>query len=90
MEEACLAFWVLLLDHDLGSYQYQNALVSSAAVLGWDAVRKVWKRPQLYTQILSGLITVARMIVGLYACEQYEAEVRRLRNAGRDDATIEQ
>lgn len=90
MEEACLAFWVSLLDHDLGSHQYQNALVSGAAVLGWDAVREVWRRPQSYTQILSGLITVARMIVGLSACEQHEAEVRRLRDEGGDDATTEQ
>ena len=85
MEETCLAFWVSLLDHDLGSHQYQNALVSGAAVLGWDAVKQVWKRPQQYTQILSGLITVARMVVGLYACEQHTSEVRRLRDEGWDD-----
>ena len=90
LEEACLAFWVSLLDHDLGSHQYQNALVSGAAVLGWDVVKKVWKRPQQYTQILSGLITVARMVVGLYACEQHEADVRRLRDEGWDEVAVEQ
>ena len=30
------------------------------------------------------------MIVGLYACERHEAEIRRLRDEGGDDATIEQ
>lgn len=90
LEEACLAFWVSLLDHDVGSHQYQNALVSGAAVLGWDVVKRVWKRPQQYTQILSGLITVARMVVGLYACEQHDADVRRLRDEGFDEAATDE
>ena len=34
VDEACLAWWIALLDHQLEDHQYHSAMISSAAVLG--------------------------------------------------------
>ena len=63
-----LAFLVSLLDHQLGDDYYKSALVSATAVLGVDRDRG-WKSPLVYTTVLSGFVTVSKMLV-LYSAVQ--------------------
>lgn len=76
LSAACLAWWISLADQQLGDNEYVNALVSGAAVLGWNGPSKVWKTPINYPPTLSAIITVYRMLVVHHAHQQREREIQ--------------
>ena len=55
------SFLIALLDHDLRDSEYSSALVSGLAVLGLGK-QCAWRSALLYTQTLSAIVTVARML----------------------------
>jgi hypothetical protein len=63
----------MLLDHPLGDYEYESAILSGTAALGWDEVSGMWRPATVYTPILSAITTVARMLV------VFQAHRRRMR-----------
>jgi superfamily II DNA helicase RecQ len=88
LERHVLAFLIALLDHQLGDHYYKSALVSATAVLGIDR-NGGWKPPSKYTTALSGIVTVAKMLVLYSAVQARKQEVAELREAGgwsRQDA----
>jgi superfamily II DNA helicase RecQ len=78
LERHVLAFLIALLDHQLGDHYYKSALVSGTAVLGIDR-NCGWKPPSNYTTTLSGLVTVAKMLVLYSAVQARKQEVAELR-----------
>jgi hypothetical protein len=78
MDEACLTFWISLVDHELDDHEYENPLVSGAAVLGW-------KRAVNYTPTLSGVITTVRMLVVYHAHHERQAAIQCHRRDGYDE-----
>jgi superfamily II DNA helicase RecQ len=77
MDDACLTFWIMLLDHPLGDHQYESAILSGTAVIGWDDVSGMWRPATVYTPILSAITTVARMLVVFQAHRRRMREVQR-------------
>ena len=67
-----------MADHELRDHEYDSALVSGAAVLGWNGPKKTWKTPINYPPVLSGIITVFRMFVISHAHGQREREIGQL------------
>ena len=90
LEAACLEFWISLADHQLKDHEDESALVSGAALLGWDAIRGRWKIANDYTPPLSGIITLFRMLVVYRAYQQREAEVQQQRDCAYDEETAPQ
>jgi hypothetical protein len=89
--DACLAWWISLLDHPLDDHHYDNAMVSGSAVLGWnpnDGDKGVWRSPRDYPPVLSGIVSVARMLVVFQAHRLREREIAEMRQAGEDEDTI--
>ena len=89
LEDACLAWWISLLDHPLEDHHYDNAMVSGSAVLGWNpdgGDKGVWRSPRDYPPVLSGIVSVARMLVVYQAHRLREREVteRRLTEENKD------
>ena len=81
LERHVLAFLVSLLDHQLGDDYYKSALVSATAALGVDRDRG-WKSPLVYTTVLSGLVTVSKMLVLYSAVQAQKKEIAELRKTG--------
>jgi superfamily II DNA helicase RecQ len=77
LERRVLALLVSLLDHHLRDDYYQSALVSATAVLGVDR-NCGWKPPPNYTTLLSGVVTVAKMLVLYSAVQARKREVADL------------
>jgi superfamily II DNA helicase RecQ len=82
IEEACLEFWLSLLDHPLKDREYDSALVSGLAVLGVETEGGEWKSALNFTPILSAFVTVARMLVVYQASQQRKEKVQYLRQQG--------
>ena len=81
LERHVLAFLISLLDHQLGDDYYKSALVSATAALGVDRDRG-WKSPLVYTTVLSGLVTVSKMLVLYSAVQAQKKEIAELRKTG--------
>jgi superfamily II DNA/RNA helicase len=82
LERHVLALLIALLDHQLGDHYYKSALVSATAVLGVDQ-NCGWKSPHSYTTLLSGIVTVAKMLVLYSAVQTRKQEVAELERTGR-------
>ena len=85
MYNACLSWWIALLDHELKDHQDENAMVSGAAVLGWDGDGGIWRPAHRYTQVLSGIITVSRMLVIHHSHRERTRAIQRYRDHGYSD-----
>jgi superfamily II DNA helicase RecQ len=88
LERHVLTLLIALLDHQLGDHYYKSALVSATAVLGVDR-NCGWKPPHSYTTLLSGIVTVAKMLVLYSAVQTRKQEVAELERTGgwpREDA----
>lgn len=81
LERHVLTLLIALLDHQLGDHYYQSALVSATAVLGVDR-NCGWKPPHSYTTLLSGIVTVAKMLVLYSAVQRHKQEVAELERTG--------
>jgi len=73
------------VDHQLGDNEYVNALISGAAVPGWNGPSQVWTTPLNYPPTLSAIITVYRMLVVHHAHQQREQDIERCREDGTDE-----
>jgi hypothetical protein len=82
LERHVLALLIALLDHQLGDHYYKSALVSASAVLGVDR-NCGWKPPHSLTTLLSGIVTVAKMLVLYSAVQTRKQEVAELERTGR-------
>ncbi|KAG9665746.1 hypothetical protein KCV03_g10303, partial [Aureobasidium melanogenum] len=78
IEHACMAFWIAMLDHNIGDSEHSNGIISGLAVLAIDERNKGWKPATIYTPILSAIITVARAMVVYKAYDSRNAVVKRL------------
>lgn len=78
IEHACMAFWLAMLDHDIGDSEHTNGIISALAVLAIDERNKGWKPATLYTPILSAIITISRSMVVYKAYDNRNAIVKRL------------
>jgi hypothetical protein len=83
VDNACLAWWISLLDHPLQDHQYDSAMISGMAVLGWNHQGGRWREATTYTPIISAIITVARILVIYQAKQVRQEEVQRLRDDGQ-------
>ncbi|THZ33739.1 hypothetical protein D6C87_10725 [Aureobasidium pullulans] len=81
IEHACIAFWLAMLDHDIGDSEHINGMISALMVLAIDERNKGWKPATLYTPILSAVITVSRSMVVYKAYDNRNAIVKRLMRA---------
>lgn len=81
IEHACMAFWLAMLDHNIGDSEHSNGIISALAVLAIDERNKGWKPATIYTPILSAIITVARAMVVYKAYNSRNAVVKRLMRA---------
>lgn len=83
VDEACLAWWISLLDHPLQDHEYDSAMVSGMAVLGWSPHSSRWREATTYTPIISAIVTVARMLVIYQAKCVRHHQVQQLREDGQ-------
>ena len=81
IEHACMAFWLAMLDHDIGDSEHSNGIISALAVLAIDERNKGWKPATIYTPILSAIITISRSMVVYKAYDSRNATVKRLMRA---------
>ncbi len=65
IQRQCLRFGTSLLDHQVHSGHYHNAVVSALAVLGVDTEYLTWLPAENYTPKLSPVVKLARMMVML-------------------------
>jgi len=79
IEQACLEFWISMLDHHFGESEYENGIISGLAVLGIDERTEGWKPATTFTPYLSAIISTARAMVVYAAYRQREMVIRRLR-----------
>ena len=70
IQRQCLRLCISLLDHQVHSSHYQNAVVSALAVLGVDTEHLTWLPAENYTPTLSAVVKLARMMVVL---EMYDS-----------------
>ncbi|KAJ0295252.1 hypothetical protein COL922a_014090, partial [Colletotrichum nupharicola] len=61
MEQACLEFYIKLMNQRHRTHEYESALVCAMAVQGWGEAR--WDDPSSYPPILSRVLKVARFMV---------------------------
>ncbi|KEQ68690.1 hypothetical protein M436DRAFT_57950 [Aureobasidium namibiae CBS 147.97] len=76
-----MAFWLAMLDYDIGDSEYSNGIISALAVLAIDERNKGWKPATLYTPILSAMITISRSMVVYKAYDNRNAIVKRMMRA---------
>jgi hypothetical protein len=62
-EEASLAFWIAMFDHELKDREFESGIISAAAVLGLEVERGGWRSALSYTPVLSAMITTLRALV---------------------------
>jgi hypothetical protein len=65
LEQACLRFWIALLDHNLAADEYKSPLLSSIAVLGLKPNHLGGGEypAHEFSPVLSGLITTSKALV---------------------------
>lgn len=73
-----LRFFISLLDHDIGDNEFNSPICSGLAVMGIDE-QGGWKGPLRTTQVMSGIVTVSKMLVLLKSAQDREREVERLK-----------
>ncbi|CEN60837.1 hypothetical protein ASPCAL03269 [Aspergillus calidoustus] len=61
IEQACLEFYIKLINQRHHTHEYESALVCAMAVQGWGEAR--WRDPSSYPPILSRVLKVARFMV---------------------------
>ncbi|CEL10291.1 hypothetical protein ASPCAL13412 [Aspergillus calidoustus] len=61
IEQACLEFYIELMNQCHRTHEYESALVCAMAVQGWGEAR--WRDPSSYPPILSRVLKVARFMV---------------------------
>ena len=59
-EEASLAFWIAMFDHELKDREFESGIISASAVLGLEVERGGWRSALSYTPMLSAIITTLR------------------------------
>lgn len=75
-----LDFLISLLDHEIVANEYESGLISALAVLGinphWREQAMDFREPEMYTSMLSAVVTVARVLVvyAAYTPERWYAE----------------
>jgi hypothetical protein len=62
-EEASLAFWIAIFDHELKDREFESGIISVAAILGLEVERGGWRSALSYTPILSAIITTLQALV---------------------------
>jgi hypothetical protein len=62
-EEASLAFWIAMFDHELKDREFESGIISIATVLGLEVERRGWRLALSYTPMLSAIITTLRALV---------------------------
>ncbi|KAK5263115.1 hypothetical protein LTR96_011463, partial [Exophiala xenobiotica] len=90
VDDACLAWWISVLDHPLGDHQDHSAMVSGMAVLGWDDASRHWRVATAYTPVISAIVTVARMLVIYQAKQTRDTAVQRFRDSGMEEEEAEE
>ena len=65
IQRQCLRLCISLLDHQVHSSHYHNAVVSALAVLGVDTEHLTWLPAENYTPKLSAVVKLARIMVVL-------------------------
>ena len=82
IEDACLAFWIAMFDHELKANEYESGIISGLAVIGLDANKGGWVEAQNFTSVLSAIVTIARALVAYQAHIIRQREMHRLRRQG--------
>ena len=80
-DNASLAFWIAMFDHELKDREFESGVISAAAVLGLEVEREGWRSALSYTPVLSAIITVMRALVVYKAYnhrqQSIQSDVRR-------------
>jgi len=76
-----MAFWLAMLDHDIGDSEHTNGIISALMVLAIDERNRGWKPATLYTPILSAMITISRLMVVYKVYDNRNAIVKRMMRA---------
>jgi hypothetical protein len=84
-----LAFFIALLNYDIRNHEYQNALYSELAILEI-GVEYEWQMPQVYTPVLSAVITVNRILVLYKAKRERKDEIWIWQEVNSENAQIAQ
>jgi hypothetical protein len=62
-EEASLAFWIAMFDHELKDREFESSIISTAAILGLEVEKGGWRSALSYTPMLSAIITTLQALV---------------------------
>ncbi|KAK5011345.1 hypothetical protein LTR28_003772, partial [Elasticomyces elasticus] len=89
VDDACLAWWISVLDHPFKDHQGHSVMVSGMAVLGWDGASQHWRAASAYTPVLSAIITVAKMLVIYQAKRTRHRAIQQLRDSGMETEDAE-
>ena len=90
IEEASLAFWIAMFDHEMKNHEYDSAIVSGLAVLGIKRTGEGFVAAIDYTPKLSAVVTVLRGLVVYQAWNRRQAEISRCEGEGMSRAKAQQ
>jgi hypothetical protein len=92
LEKCVLSFYISVLHHDIGSSEFQSALLSGLAVLGCQPGGG-WSGPSQFTPKLSAIVTTAKMMVVYKAKMDREEELEQAqatRGITRQEAELDE
>ncbi|KAK3615709.1 hypothetical protein LTR56_026428 [Elasticomyces elasticus] len=77
LQEECLMFWIIMLNHELRDREYDSAIMSGLAVLALDTQSGGWMPATNYTPILAAMVTVRRALVVYRSWQRRQKKIRR-------------
>jgi hypothetical protein len=90
VEEASLAFWIAMFNHELKDREFESGIISAAAVLGLEVERGGWRSALSYTPILSAIITTLRALVIYQAHSDRRQSIEAKTSRGLTEAEARQ
>jgi superfamily II DNA helicase RecQ len=82
IEEASLAFWIAMFDHEMKGHEYDSAIISGLAVIGIRRTGEGFAAAIDYTPKLSAVVTVLRGLVVYRAWKERQADISRYEGEG--------
>jgi hypothetical protein len=75
-EEARLAFWIAMFNHELKDREFESGIISAAAVLGLEVEKGGWRSALSYTPMLSAIVIILRALVVYQAHGERQRSIR--------------
>jgi len=90
IEDASLAFWIAMFDHEMKNHEYDSAIVSGLAIIGIRRTGEGFVAAIDYTPKLSAVVTVLRGLVVYWAWKERQVDIGRYEGEGMSRVKAQQ